>query len=149
MKNKRHEAILQLIEQMDIETQDELAAQLKSIGFQVTQATISRDIKELRLIKVLSDKGIYKYAQVDKGDAKNMSILMRMFTDTVQTIEACGNLVIIKTMSGSANAAAEAVDSLKWPEIAGTLAGDNTIFLAVRETASPQEIVRKLKRISR
>ena len=149
MKNKRHEAILRLIETQDIETQEELARLLKENGFSITQATVSRDIKELRLIKTLSEKGVYKYSLAEKNTAQSLSVFMRMFAETVTSIETSGTFIIIKTLPGSANAAVEAVDSLKWPEIVGTLAGDNTIFIAIRDGANISEIVRKLKRLSK
>ncbi len=151
MKNKRQELILELIESVDVETQDELAALLRERGMSVTQATISRDIKELRLIKSLSDKGVYKYALADKIDMRSQSAFIRIFADTVVNIEAAagGGLIVIHTLTGTANAAAEAIDSLHWPEICGTLAGDNTIFLALREGVHAQEIVKKLKRLSK
>lgn len=148
MKNKRQENILDIIERNDVETQEELARLLKDRGMTVTQATVSRDIKELRLIKVLSDKGVYKYAPIEKSDSRNLSVMMRIFADSVISIEASGNMVIIKTLSGSANAAAEAVDSLKWTEIAGTIAGDNTIFMVVREGTDTGEVMKKLKRLA-
>ncbi len=149
MKNKRQELILELIESIDVETQDELAALLKSRGMTVTQATISRDIKDLRLIKTLSDKGVYKYIPAENGDFRNQSALIRIFSDTVTGIESTGSLVVIRTLAGTANAAAEALDSLHWPEVCGSIAGDNTIFVALREGVNVVEIVRKLKRMSK
>ncbi len=149
MKNKRQELILELIENADVETQDELAELLKSRGMSVTQATISRDIKDLRLIKTLSDKGVYKYIPAENGDFRNQSALIRIFSDTVTGVESTGNLIVIRTLTGTANAAAEALDSLHWPEVCGSIAGDNTIFVALREGVNVSEIVRKLKRMSK
>jgi transcriptional regulator of arginine metabolism len=147
MKNKRQELILELIEHNEVETQDDLAALLKGRGINVTQATISRDIKDLRLIKTLSDKGIYKYIPAENGDHRNQNALIRIFADTVTGIEATGNLVVIRTLTGTANAAAEALDSLHWAEVCGSIAGDNTIFIALRDGINAGEIVRKLKRM--
>lgn len=147
MKPKRQACLLNIIENVDVETQEELAQLLRQEGFQVTQATVSRDIKELRLIKVLSPNGIYKYAQVDKGDAQSTSIFMRIFSDSVLSVEASGNIIVIKTLSGSANAAAEAIDTLGWPEILGTIAGDNTIFLVMQESTNLQDAMNKLRRL--
>ena len=149
MKNKRQELILELIENTDVETQDELADLLKSRGMSVTQATISRDIKDLRLIKTLSDKGVYKYIPAENGDFRNQSALIRIFSDTVTGVEATGTLIVIRTLTGTANAAAEALDSLHWPEVCGSIAGDNTIFVALHEGVNVSEIVRKLKRMSK
>jgi transcriptional regulator of arginine metabolism len=149
MKNKRQELILELIESSDIETQDDLAALLKSRGIDVTQATISRDIKDLRLIKTLSDKGVYKYIPAENGDVRNQSALIRIFSDTVTSVESAGNLIVIRTLTGTANAAAEALDSLHWTEVCGSIAGDNTIFVALRDGVNMTDVVRKLKRMSK
>ena len=132
MKAMRHAMILQLIESMDIDTQEVLADQLLSRGVRVTQATISRDIKELRLIKVLSENGTYKYAAADRAEKNVSDRMVRLFSESVVTMVDAENLIIIKTLAASAQLAAEAIDSMNWPEIAGTLAGENTIFVAVR-----------------
>ena len=145
MKTARHEMILALIEKYDIETQDDLAKKLRENGVNVTQATVSRDIKELRLIKVLLDDGVYKYATVDKAETGLKDRFYRIFTNSVISLVSCGNLIIIKTVSGTANAAAEAVDSMKWPEILGTIAGDNTIFVAVKNGTDTQELEARFK----
>ena len=131
MKNARQTAILSIIEQYDIETQEELAGKLKEMGILVTQATVSRDIKELRLLKVLSGSGGYKYATADKAEHGLSERFVRMFKDSVLSINFAGNIVVIKTLSGSANAAAEAIDSMRLQEILGTMAGDNTILAVV------------------
>lgn len=132
MKAMRHAMILQLIESMDIDTQEVLADQLLNRGVRVTQATISRDIKELRLIKVLSDNGTYKYASADRAEKNVSDRMMRLFSESVVSMTEAENLIVIKTLVASAQVAAEAIDSLNWPEIVGTLAGENTIFVAVR-----------------
>ena len=147
MKTKRHDMISKLIASENIETQEELAARLRELGFPVTQATVSRDIKELRLIKVLSAEGKYKYATVEKAEADMQERFIRMFSNCVLTVSSAGNLVVIKTITGSAPAAAEAVDSLKWPEILGTIAGDNTIFIAVRDGRSVSDIIKKFQKM--
>ena len=134
MKNARQTAILSLIEQYDIETQEDLAARLREMGIVVTQATVSRDIKELRLLKVLSSKGGYKYATADKAEHGLSDRFVRMFKDSVLSIAYANNIIVIKTLSGSANVAAEAIDSMRLPNILGTMAGDNTILaVAVNE----------------
>ncbi len=132
MKAMRHAMILQLIDSMEIDTQEMLADQLMRRGVRVTQATISRDIKELRLIKVLSENGTYKYAPAERAE-KNMSDRMiRLFSESVLSLTDAENLIVIRTIVAGANVAAEAIDSLEWSEIAGTLAGENTIFVAVK-----------------
>ncbi|MBQ9832304.1 MAG: arginine repressor [Clostridia bacterium] len=145
MKAARHEMILGLIEKYNIETQDELARILREKGVAVTQATVSRDIKELRLIKVLLDDGKYKYATVDKAESGLKDRFNRIFMNSVISMVSCGNFIIIKTVSGTANAAAEAVDSMKWPEIAGTIAGDNTIFVAVKDAKNTIELEKRFQ----
>lgn len=144
MKSERHAIILNLIETTNVETQEELADMLKQRGICVTQATVSRDIKELRLIKVLAENGGYKYATVDKAEAGMKERFVRIFGDSVVGINTSANLVIVKTLSGSANAAAEAVDSMHWNDIVGTMAGDNTIFIAARDEKAVPDIVKRL-----
>ena len=149
MKSERHAMILELIERNDIETQEDLARQLKEHGIGVSQATVSRDIKELRLIKVLSDTGAYKYATVDKAEAGLKERLIRIFSDSVVAITYSYNLIIIKTLTGSGNAACEAIDSMHWNEIAGSLAGDNTIFLAVKDLKMVPDVLKRISTIMR
>ncbi len=132
MKNARQTAILSIIEQNDIETQEELAGRLKDMGIAVTQATVSRDIKELRLLKVLSGSGGYKYATADKAEHGLSERFVRMFKDSVLSINYACNIVVLKTLAGSANVAAEAIASMHRPEILGTMAGDNTILVVVQ-----------------
>ena len=132
MKAMRHAMILQLIDTMEIDTQEMLADQLMARGIKVTQATISRDIKELRLIKVLSDHGTYKYATAERADRNISDRMIRIFSESVVSMIEAENLIVIKTLPASANMAAEAIDSLNWSEIAGTLAGENSIFVALK-----------------
>ncbi|MBR0507567.1 MAG: arginine repressor [Clostridia bacterium] len=147
MKPKRHAMILKLIAAENIETQEELASLLSAQGFTVTQATVSRDIKELRLIKVLTGEGRYKYATVEKAESDLQERFIRLFSNCVVSITSAGNLIVVKTMAGSAAVAAEAIDSMKWPEIAGSIAGDNTIFVAVREGKNVADIIRKFQKM--
>lgn len=145
MKNVRHAKILQIIEGKDVETQADLAEELKAAGYPVTQATVSRDIKELRLIKVLSEKGAYKYASVEKAEAGIQERLTQIFSQSVMSVNDAGNLIILKTIAGGASAAAETVDSMRLSEIVGTLAGDNTIFVAIK---SVQQVPYVMKRFT-
>ena len=147
MKPKRHAMILKLIAAENIETQEELATLLSAQGFNVTQATVSRDIKELRLIKVMTGEGKYKYATVEKAESDLQERFIRLFGNCVVSITSAGNLIVIKTMAGSAAVAAEAIDSMKWPEIAGSIAGDNTIFVAVREGKNVTELIKKFQKM--
>jgi arginine repressor len=148
MKIARHAKILEIISNRDIETQEDLADELKKGGMDVTQATVSRDIKELKLIKVLSKSGRYKYAAIAPTETMLSDKLVTIFTQTVLTIDFVNNMIVIRTISGSASAAAEAIDSLKWDGIVGTLAGDNTIFVIARSNLKAEEIVSKLKKLT-
>lgn len=147
MKIIRQAKILELINQRDVETQEELVEELKRIGMDVTQATVSRDIKELKLIKVMSNSGKYKYSAIAHGDNTISEKLVNIFTQTVIHLDYVGNMIILKTISGSASAAAEAIDSLGWDGIVGTLAGDNTIFVVARSIESAQELVSKFRKL--
>ena len=147
MKTKRHAMIIKIIASRDVETQEELARLLGEQGFQVTQATVSRDIKELRLIKVLTSEGRYKYATVEKAESDLQERFNRIFSSSVLSVNSSGNLIVIKTISGSASVAGEAIDSLKWPEVAGSIAGDNTIFVAIREGKNTAEIIKRFQKM--
>ena len=145
MKTVRQMAILDIIAKQDVETQEELAEALRARGIQVTQATVSRDIKELRLLKVLTPSGSYKYATADKAENGLNERFIRMLAESLLSVAASNNLIVVKTLSGSANVAAEALDSLHWPEILGTLAGDNTILLIIRSEAEAPDVVRRIQ----
>ena len=147
MKFQRHNLILKLIEEEPIETQKELSDRLRAAGFRVTQATVSRDIKEMHLIKVLAEDGVYRYAMIDKNDQGVGDRLIRMLSDSVVDINSANNLIVIKTLSGSAHVAAEAVDSLRWPEVLGTLAGDNTILMIIRSNEEAPVIISRVQEL--
>ncbi len=149
MKYSRHAKILEIIEGYEIETQEELAENLKRNGFNVTQATVSRDIKELRLIKVLTKNGRYKYAAIKQQESVISDRLIKIFKDSVLSIDYSGNIVVLKTLSGAANAAAEAIDVLDIKDIVGTIAGDNTIFILVKENADKDDIMDQFKKLMR
>lgn len=146
MKSKRHMKILEIIGSRDIETQEELAEALKAEGFDVTQATVSRDIKNLKLIKMQSSKGKSKYV-VSTTDQKNIvDRLSSILSNTVLSVENIDKMVVIKTITGSAPITAEAIDNLESSDIAGTVAGDNTIFILVRTLDSAEELVTKIRK---
>lgn len=149
MKNVRHAMILQLIESMEVDTQEALAEQLMRKGVRVTQATISRDIKELRLVKVLTDQGTYRYASADRAEKALSDRMMRLFTESIISITDAENLIVMKTLVASAQLAAEAIDSLNWPELAGTIAGENTIFVAVRSKEAVPGIMARFRSMMR
>ena len=145
MKTVRQVTILDIIEKNDIETQEELADALRLRGIQVTQATVSRDIKELRLLKVLTPLGSYKYATADKAENGLTDRFIRMLAESVLSVASSANMIVIKTLSGSASVAAEALDSFHWAEVLGTIAGDNTIFMVVRSEAEVQVVVQRIQ----
>lgn len=147
MKVTRHEKILEIINAKEIETQEELADELKRGGMDVTQATVSRDIKELKLTKVLSNNGKYRYSSISPSENYLSNKLVNIFTQTVLQVENVDNFIVIKTISGSAAAAAEALDSLNFEGIAGTIAGDNTMFVLARNVDKAREIVQKIKKM--
>jgi len=141
MKNKRQEKIIELIGMYDIDTQDGLLQKLRDSGFTVTQATVSRDIKELKLIKVSTGNGGYRYASRDENlpgqDVKYLSILK----ETIKSVKSANNLVVIKTYTGMAQAACAAVDSVYEKEIVGSIAGDDTIIIVSQTNESASMLV--------
>lgn len=148
MKTKRQNEIIQLISAKDIDTQEELASELRAKGYKVTQATVSRDIRELRLIKVSSKSGGFKYAKPERHEIAVSERLTRILTDSLVSVDSSGNIIVVKTLSGSANVAAEALDNLGWQEILGTIAGDNTIFIVVRNETDTAEITNRIRKLT-
>lgn len=147
MKTKRQALIRVIVEEQSIQTQEELAEALRAHGMVVTQATVSRDIKEMHLLKVLSDDGGYRYATMEKSDQGMNDRLIRMLSDSVLEMNSVNNLIVIRTLPGSAHVAAEAVDNLKWPEVLGTIAGDNTILVIVRSNEEVEAVNRRFRNI--
>ncbi|MDV3429097.1 MAG: arginine repressor [Bacillota bacterium] len=147
MKIERHSKILEIINSYEIETQEELALELDKIGMDVTQATVSRDIKELKLIKVLAESGKYKYATIANTSAVVSDKLISIFSQTVIQIDYVQNFVVIKTLAGSASAAAEAIDSLNFDGVVGSIAGNNNIFIMTRSEDKAFSLVNKLKKM--
>lgn len=139
MKAKRQGEILAIISTADIETQEQLLAELKCRGIQATQATISRDIKELHLVKELSGKGNYRYAVSEKrGSADMTGRLKTIFREGVVSYDHAQNLVVVKTMPGLGSAAGAALDGMEIPDLVGSLAGDDTVLLILHTTESAQ-----------
>lgn len=149
MKYSRHAKILELIEKYPIDTQEELAEKLKEMGMDVTQATISRDIKELKLIKVADGNDIYRYAVVSQNEGPITNRLLTIFAESFTSCDYANNIVVVKTLPGMAQASASALDSLKWPEIVGTIAGDDTIMIVCRAEKMAEELVNKLSRLGK
>lgn len=149
MKSRRQLLILDIIEQRSIQTQEELADALMERGMKVTQATISRDIKELRLVKVNDSQQGPRYVVAHAAEKDLSDRQIRIFVDSVLSIQYNQSLVILKTISGSANAAAETIDAFKWSEILGCVAGDNTILVAIRSDVDPQTVAERFKEFLR
>lgn len=149
MKNNRQSQILDIIKNNEVETQEELAELLYNKGIKVTQATISRDIKELRLAKTMSSNGKYMYIVNEKEQYAFSDRLIRIFSESILSVDHANNIIVIKTLSGSANVAGEAIDSLKWPEIVGSMAGDNTIFLVVRNVKDVDSVLLRINKLKR
>ena len=147
VKRERQAEILKLIHENDIETQEELASRLRENGFNVTQATVSRDIRELKLMKVAGERGHQRYALLQSQTPGAAGRYVRVLREACQSIEPAGNLIVIKTAGGMAMAAAAALDEMNWDEIAGCIAGDNTIFCAVRNVSEAPHVADRLRKI--
>lgn len=147
MKIARHKKILELINKYEISTQEELAEKLIDSGFLVTQATVSRDIRELSLTKVNSGMG-QRYAAVKTAERDLNKKLLKILKEGYLSSDLAGNIVVIKTESGMAMAVAAALDAIVWNEVAGTIAGDDTIFCAVRSSEEGLSLMSKLSRLS-
>lgn len=147
MKKKRHEAIIDLIRNNDIENQTELAKKLNDEGFKVTQATVSRDIQKLKLIKI-KNKGKFKYAIIDKPHEYSDRYI-RTICDCITNLDAAKNILIIKTQIGMAMATATAIDGLQFEEIVGTIAGDDSIFVATKSDDKAMILQNKIEVLMR
>ena len=146
MKTKRHSKIVELINSYDIETQEELAQKLEEGGFVVTQATVSRDIRDLKLSKVVTANGKQKYSLMPKQDGISEKYV-RILREAFVSMDMAQNILVVKTVSGMAMAAAAALDSMQMSEIVGCIAGDDTIMAAIRsvdDTVVVMERIRKL-----
>ncbi len=139
---------MQIIRQKAIATQDELVQSLIAAGMEVTQATISRDIKELGIIKVTTASGEQKYLPMERSGEVASGRLMKVFAEAVIQVDVAVNLVIIKTLPGMAQAAAAALDSMHLPELAGSIAGDDTIFVAARSSSQAEQLGNLLSQIA-
>lgn len=137
--------LIEIINKNEIETQEALAEALRNEGYLVTQATVSRDIKDLGLIKVMTHNKTYKYAQPASTEQKSSGKMLNLFRECVISIDYAGHLIVIKTVSGGANSAATLVDKLNFPEVMGCVAGDDTILVVIKDQQKIVPIVEKLK----
>ena len=147
MKKKRHEKIIELIGQYEIETQEELADRLRDAGYQVTQATVSRDIRELKLSKISVGNGRQKYIAFTRDETHLGDKYIRVLKEGYLSMDLAQNLLVMKTVSGMAMAVAAAVDALKLDEIVGCIAGDNTIMMAMRSESDASQVMDQLQRM--
>ncbi len=147
MKYKRHSEIIKIVNSYNIETQDELIEKLRDRGYEVTQATVSRDIRELKLTKVASGNNAYKYAVPTHDSQIYSSKYQYIVRETIISVEAACNMIVLKTLAGMAQAAAAAIDALGWNEIVGSIAGDDTIFIVMRSPEKAEEYTEKFRNI--
>ena len=141
MRYSRQNKIIELINTYEIDTQEKLASLLKECGYEVTQATISRDIKDLQLVKTLSSSGKYKYAVHKSIDLPVSDRFVKIFRETITSVNSSGNLIVVKTLSGCASAAGEAIDTSNFPHIIGSIAGDNTLLLVADAPENVAEVM--------
>ena len=146
MKEQRQKAILELIRQEDLEVQEELLERLHEMGFSCTQATISRDIKQLHLVKEPAGHGAYKYAVSNTRARLNVADKLRtIFHESITSVESAQNIVVFKTLSGLAGGASEALDHMDVNGMLGTLAGENTVFVVMKDTASAETFCQEIR----
>ena len=149
MKYRRHNKIIEIINEHDIDTQDELIAKLREAGFEVTQATISRDIRDLKLVKISTENHKYKYALSPQDDIIGSSKYKNILKETIISVDYANNMVVLRTYAGMAQAAAAATDGMGWDEIVGTIAGDDTIFVLMRDKEAAVEFVQKVRQLDK
>lgn len=140
MKKSRHGKILEMVQKREIETQEELAQSLRDAGFNVTQATVSRDIRELHLTKVPTVTGGQKYVAFQREDRRTNEKYVRVLHDSFVSVEKAQNLLVLKTVPGMAMAAAAALDAMNIKEVVGSIAGDDTIFVAAHTTEEAEKV---------
>ena len=144
MKRNRQEAILRVISQYEVETQQELAQRLKEEGFEVTQATVSRDIRDMKLSKMPTGEGHQKYVRFHNDEKHLSGKYVNVLKEGFVSIDMAQNILVVKTVSGMAMAVAAAIDAMKYPEIVGSIAGDDTIMMAVRTVEDTQSLMNQI-----
>ena len=144
-KKLRHDAIIDLITKNDVATQEELTAELINMGFDVSQATVSRDIKELNLIKVEGVNKKFKYVKVEVGKSDLSPRIINLFKQITTSIEFANNLIVVKTLSGNASAAGMAIDQMHFSQVLGTVAGDDTVLIVTKSTADAEIVIKGLR----
>ena len=147
MKVNRHAKIVELVNKYQIETQEELAELLNAEGYKVTQATVSRDIRDLRLTKVQTENGKQKYAALKTTQSVLAEKYFRILKDGFVSMGMAQNILVIKTVSGMAMAVAAAIDEMNWPEVLGCIGGDDTIMCAIRTVEEAEKVMEKIRKI--
>ena len=147
MKKSRHQKIIELVSRLRIGTQEELADILIKEGYKVTQATVSRDIKELKLSKVAGNDGVQYYQIIEKEEQVYSGKYIRVLREALMSMDTAGNFLVIRTMSGMANAVAAALDQFRLEKIVGTLAGDDTIMCAMKNAQDAEDIKKRIQEI--
>jgi transcriptional regulator of arginine metabolism len=147
MKVNRHQKIVELISKYNIETQEELADRLREEGFQITQATVSRDIRDLKLTKVQTDDGRQKYVVLKATENALRDKYIRILKDGFVSMDMALNILVIKTETGMAMAVATAIDEMQWHEVVGCIAGDDTIMCAIRTVEDAATVMEKIRKI--
>ena len=148
LRNARHNKILELIEEKEIETQEELCKELAEANFAVTQATVSRDVRELRLFKVAGTKKRYRYAAIGKGEEELSDKMRSLFQACIESIQTVGNIVVTKTLNGNGANAGVIIDMLKYSEIVGSIAGDDTVFSLCKTAEDAESVRARLERLA-
>lgn len=147
MKTKRHSKILELISEKDIATQEDLLVYLRESGFDVTQATVSRDIKELRLVKTMIGDGKYRYSSASSDSSADIGTKYAVFSQSAKSVDYAGNIIVIKCFTGMANAACAVLDAMNHDGVVGTLAGDDTIFVLMRDEKLAVALVETIRKL--
>jgi transcriptional regulator of arginine metabolism len=145
MKKNRHEKIIEIVEKYDVETQDELIEYLRKTGYEVTQATVSRDIRELKLTKVMSEKGSYRYELPKTNESLGSFKFSHALAESITSVDYAMHTVVVKTFPGMAQAVAVGIDNLHLPVILGCVAGDDTIIMVVRDPQTALNLKSELK----
>ena len=148
MKVSRQERMIEIIRKYEVGTQEELAERLREAGFSVTQARVSRDIRELKLSKVPTAEGGQKYVVLEQEEGQQGDRFIRVLRDAFSSMEAAQNLLVVRTVSGMAMAAAAALDALKFPEVVGCIAGDDTIFVATHTLEEARALMDKIESVT-
>lgn len=147
MKGTRQKKILELIDKNDIDTQEMLVEKLHESGFEVTQTTASRDIRELKLVKVMTGRGTYKYTAPGAVKEKSAPVINSAITDSVISVDYANNLIVVKTLPGMGNAVGVCIDSLETSKVLGSVAGDDTVLVVVREEKLAETVASELREV--